>query len=80
MQWLPCKGGNRPRTIKTLSLSVMVLSVIKFTNNCLSGFVFKAVESATGIPVAIKRSQKVGNKVSREFEVLSELRGKPNVI
>ena len=38
------------------------------------------MESATGTPVAIKRSQKVGNKVSREFEVLSELRGKPNVI
>ena len=44
------------------------------------GYVFKAVESATGRPVAIKRSQKVGSKVSREFEVLSELQGKPNVI
>ena len=80
MQWRPCKGGNRPRTTRTLSLSEMVLSVIILTAKCLTGFVFKAVESATGIPVAIKRSQKVGNKVSREFEVLSELRGKPNVI
>jgi hypothetical protein len=44
------------------------------------GYVFKAVESATGTPVAIKRSQKVGNKVSREFEVLTALKGKPNVI
>jgi len=42
--------------------------------------VFKAVESATGTPVAIKRSQKVGNKVSREFEVLTALKGKPNII
>lgn len=41
---------------------------------------FKAVESATGTPVAIKRSQKVGNKVSREFEVLTALKGKPNII
>jgi len=46
----------------------------------LIGYVFKAVESSTGRPVAIKRSQKVGSKVSREFEVLSELKGKPNVI
>lgn len=44
------------------------------------GYVFKAIETATGKPVAIKRSQKVGNKVSREFEVLSAVRGKPNVI
>ena len=43
------------------------------------GFVFKALD-AQGQPVAIKRSQKVGNKVSREFEVLSELVGVPNVI
>ena len=41
---------------------------------------FKAYDSYTGIPVAIKRQQKVGNKVSREFEVLSALKGKPNVI
>lgn len=38
------------------------------------------MDTITGHPVAIKRSQKVGNKVSREFEVLSELRGKPNLI
>jgi len=42
--------------------------------------VFKATETATGRDVAIKRSQKVGNKISREFEVLTALQGKPNVI
>jgi len=42
--------------------------------------VFKAVNSETGEPVAIKRSQKVGTKISREYEVLSALKGKPNVI
>jgi serine/threonine protein kinase len=41
--------------------------------------VFKALDENQQ-PVAIKRSQKVGNKVSREFEVLSELRGLPNIV
>jgi hypothetical protein len=44
------------------------------------GYVFKAFDTVNGLPVAIKRSQKVGNKVSREYEVLQALKGKPNVI
>ena len=56
------------------------LSVSQILSHSLIGYVFKAADSATGVPVAIKRSQKVGSKVSREFEVLSELRGKPNLI
>ena len=52
----------------------------KLVGNGAFGFVFKAIETATGRPVAIKRSQKVGNKVSREFEVLTALKDKPNVI
>ena len=44
------------------------------------GYVFKATDQNTGLPVAIKRSQKVGNKLSRELEVLSALVGKPNII
>ena len=60
-----------------MELSVRFL----ITNLLISiGFVFKAYDSETNIPVAIKRSQKVGNKVSREFEVLTALKGKPNVI
>jgi hypothetical protein len=31
-------------------------------------------------PVAIKRTPKLGNKVSREYEVLNALKGRPNVI
>jgi serine/threonine protein kinase len=52
----------------------------KLIGNGAFGYVFSAFESATGRPVAIKRSQKVGNKVSREFEVLSALEGRPNII
>ena len=52
----------------------------KLIGNGAFGFVFKATETATGRDVAVKRSQKVGNKISREFEVLTALQGKPNVI
>jgi serine/threonine protein kinase len=40
----------------------------------------RLMQSYTGIPVAIKRQQKVGNKSFKEFEVLSARKGKPNVI
>lgn len=44
------------------------------------GYVFKAVDKETGEVVAIKRSQKMGNKVSREYQMLKALLGAPNVI
>jgi serine/threonine protein kinase len=44
------------------------------------GFVFEAYDYKTGKKVALKRTQKVGLKVSREFEVLDEARGCPNVV
>ena len=44
------------------------------------GYVFKAIDCASNQLVAIKRSQKVGNRVSREFEILDALKGKENVI
>jgi len=39
------------------------------------GFVFKAIDQNTNREVAVKRSQKVGNLVSREFEILREVAG-----
>jgi hypothetical protein len=57
----------------------MVLLVI--SDRLISlGYVFKAFDCASNEPVAIKRSQKVGNKVSREYEILEALKGKANVI
>eukprot|EP00347_Sterkiella_histriomuscorum_P004333 403360846 len=44
------------------------------------GYVFLAIDDHTKQPVAIKRSQKVGNKVSREYEISIALRGKPNIV
>ena len=64
----------------TSKLSVMVPLVSTSCDIHTIGYVFKAIESSTGTPVAIKRSQKVGNKVSREFEVLTSLKEKPNII
>lgn len=52
----------------------------KLIGNGAFGYVFKAIDCSNEQPVAIKRSQKVGNKVSREFEVLAALKDKPNVI
>ena len=52
----------------------------KLIGNGAFGYVFKAIDCKTEQPVAIKRSQKVGSKVSREFEVLAALQGKENVI
>ena len=46
---------------------------------CL-GFVFKALDPHTGEEVAIKRTSKSGEYVSREFEVLDKLRDCINVV
>jgi serine/threonine protein kinase len=37
------------------------------------GYVFRAIDRNTNKEVAIKRSQKVGNLISREFEILREV-------
>lgn len=41
---------------------------------------FEAVDNNRAVRVALKRTQKAGNVVSREYEILSMLRGSPNVI
>lgn len=45
-----------------------------------AGYVFEAVDKTRGCKVALKRTMKVGNVVSREYEVLSLLIGAPNVV
>ena len=44
------------------------------------GYVFEAIDPHTGESVAIKRTSKSGEFVSREFEVLDRLRGCENVV
>ena len=44
------------------------------------GFVFEAIDKNRGNKVAIKRTLKVGNVISREYVVMSMLEGAPNVI
>jgi len=44
------------------------------------GYVFEAIDPHTGESVAIKRTSKSGEYVSREFEVLDKLRGCENVV
>jgi serine/threonine protein kinase len=38
------------------------------------GYVIEAYDRANDVRVAIKRTHKVGNKLSREYQVLSELK------
>ena len=44
------------------------------------GYVFEAYDENRNMKVAVKRTQKAGNIVSREFEVMSLLKGAPNVV
>jgi hypothetical protein len=47
---------------------------------CGLGYVFEAIDTNRNCKVALKRTQKAGNVVSREYEVLSLLKGAPNVV
>ena len=44
------------------------------------GFVFEAFDLNRDMKVAVKRTQKAGNIVSREYEVMSLLKGESNVV
>ena len=44
------------------------------------GYVFKAFDRNRGVNVALKRSMKVGNIMSREYEMLSLLKNCPNIV
>jgi len=44
------------------------------------GYVFEAWDNNRDCKVALKRTQKAGNIISREYEVLDMLRGKENVV
>lgn len=54
--------------------------VEKVLGNGAFGFVFKAINLKTKEPVAIKRIVKVGKYISREFEILTQLKGKENCL
>lgn len=45
-----------------------------------TGYVFEAIDGNRKCKVALKRTQKAGNIISREFEILDMLRGKDNVV
>jgi len=63
-------------------MELLVSTNLKFAQNQLTfiGYVFEGIDLNTGKKVALKRTQKVGNKVSREFEVLSLAKGCPNIV
>ena len=44
------------------------------------GYVFEAINIRTGERVAIKRIEKVGKQLSREYEILNELKNVPHCV
>ena len=44
------------------------------------GYVIEAFDKHRDTRVAIKRTHKVGNLISREFQILNELKGQENII
>lgn len=53
---------------------------MKVIGNGAFGYVFEAYDNNRQCKVALKRTQKAGNIISREFEILDMLRGKENVV
>jgi serine/threonine protein kinase len=60
--------------------SIICFMLISLIHYFLSGFVFEAKDERTNKKVAIKRTQKAGNVVSREYEVMTLLKDAPNVV
>ena len=56
------------------------LTPVRVIGNGAFGFVFEAYCENRKCKVALKRTQKAGNIISREFEILDMLRGKENVV
>lgn len=56
-----------------------LVSLLILVNHTI-GYVFEAEDKNTGTRVALKRTMKVGNVVSREYEILSLMKGCPNVV
>ena len=53
---------------------------VRVIGNGAFGFVFEAYDENRKCKVAVKRTQKAGNTISREFEILDLLRGQPNIV
>jgi len=56
------------------------LTPLKVLGNGAFGYVFEAYDNKRQCKVALKRTQKAGNIISREYEILQILRGVPNVV
>lgn len=56
------------------------LKPVRVIGNGAFGYVFEAFDQNRGCKVALKRTQKAGNIISREFEILDMLRGSDNII
>jgi len=53
---------------------------VKVIGHGAFGFVFEAFDKNRNMKVAIKRTHKAGNVVSREYEVMALLKHEPNIV
>jgi len=61
-------------------LSVSPPFNLDFTSDLFLGYVFEAYDSQNEQKVALKRTLKMGSIISREYQILNELKDSPNVV
>jgi len=54
--------------------------IINILSSSLIGYVFEAMDHNRQCKVALKRTEKAGSIISREFEILDMLRGEENIV
>ena len=64
----------------TLQASLPNYEITKVLGSGSFGYVFEAIDKTHKRKVAWKRIQKVGKKLSREYEILNQLKGHDNVV
>mmetsp|Transcript_8409 Transcript_8409/g.12803 ORF Transcript_8409/g.12803 Transcript_8409/m.12803 type:complete len:88 (+) Transcript_8409:32-295(+) len=65
---------------RTANSTYTRLQPIKVIGSGSFGYVFEAYDEESKERVAVKRTQKAGEYVSREYEVLNKLKGCKNVV
>jgi serine/threonine protein kinase len=72
---LPSRSSAMELLVILININSAMLKLIRSI-----GFVFEAYDNHRQCKVALKRTQKAGNIISREYEILQALKNAPNVV